>query len=133
MSLLIDDLKKQHSEIFAELKEANDLGIITKDGQYKLLSTKADLLAHLKKEDEHLYPVLRKEAETNKHLESTLDSFSSEMENISRSAFEFFEKYSDGVIDSKYVEAFETLYAALSARMKNEESVLFTEYEKIEQ
>lgn len=133
MSLLIDDLKKQHSEIFAELKEANDLGIITKDGQYKLLSTKADLLAHLKKEDEHLYPALRKEAEINKHLESTLDSFSSEMENISRSALEFFEKYSDGVIDSKYVEAFETLYAALSARMKNEESVLFAEYEKIEQ
>lgn len=133
MSLLINDLKKQHSEIFAELKEANDLGIITKDGQYKLLSTKADLLAHLKKEDEHLYPVLRKEAETNKHLESTLDSFSSEMENISRSALEFFEKYSDGVIDSKYVEAFETLYAALSARMKNEESVLFAEYEKINQ
>lgn len=133
MSLLIDDLKKQHSEIFAELKEANDLGIITKDGQYKLLSTKADLLAHLKKEDEHLYPVLRKEAEINKHLESTLDSFSSEMENISRSALEFFDKYSDGVIDSKYVEAFETLYAALSARMKNEESVLFAEYEKINQ
>jgi iron-sulfur cluster repair protein YtfE (RIC family) len=133
MSLLIDDLKKQHSEIFAELKEANALGIITKDGQYKLLSTKADLLAHLKKEDEHLYPVLKKEAEINKHLESILDSFSSEMENISRSALGFFEKYSDGVIDSKYVEAFETLYAALSARMKNEESVLFAEYEKIEQ
>ena len=133
MSLLIDDLKKQHSEIFAELKKANDLGIITKDGQYKLLSTKAALLAHLKKEDEHLYPVLRKEAEINKHLESTLDSFSSEMENISKSALEFFEKYSDGVLDSKYVEAFETLYAALSARMKNEESVLFAEYEKIEQ
>ncbi len=97
------------------------------------MSTKADLLAHLKKEDEHLYPVLKKEAEINKHLESILDSFSSEMENISRSALEFFEKYSDGVLDSKYVEAFETLYAALSARMNNEETVLFAEYEKINQ
>jgi iron-sulfur cluster repair protein YtfE (RIC family) len=133
MSELIDELKKQHSEIFAELKEANNLGVVTKEGRDKLLSTKADLLAHLKKEDEHLYPVLRKEAEKNKQTENILDSFSSEMENISRSALKFFEKYSDGVIDSKYVETFETLYAALSARMKNEESVLFAEYEKINQ
>ncbi len=133
MSVLIDQLKKEHSKIFAELKAANDLGIITKEGQDKLLSTKADLLTHLKNEDEHLYPVLRKEAEINKHLESTLDSFSSEMENITISVLEFFEKYSDGVLDSKYVDVFETLYATLSARMKNEESVLFAEYEKINQ
>lgn len=131
MSLLIDELKKQHSEIFAELKEADDLGVVTKEGRDKLLSTKADLLAHLNKEDEHLYPVLRKEARRNKQMENILDSFSSEMENISRSALGFFEKYSDGVIDSKYVETFETLYSTLNARMKNEESVLFAEYEKI--
>ncbi len=133
MSVLIDQLKKEHSKIFAELNAANDLGIITKEGQDKLLSTKADLLAHLRKEDEHLYPALRKEAEINKHLESTLDSFSSEMKNITISVLEFFKKYSDGVLDSKYVDAFETLSAALNARMKNEESVLFAEYNKIEQ
>ena len=133
MSLLIDELKKQHSEIFAELKEANDLGIVTNEGRDKLLSTKADLLAHLKKEDEYLYPVLIKEAERNKQMENILDSFSSEMENISRSALKFFDKYSDGVIDSKYVETFETLYATLSARIKNEESILFAVYEKIKQ
>lgn len=133
MSLLIGELKKQHSEIFAELKEANDLGIVTNEGRDKLLSSKVDLLAHLKKEDEHLYPVLIKEAEKNKQMENVLDSFSCEMENISRSALKFFEKYSDGVIDSKYAETFETLYAAHSARMKNEESILFAEYEKINQ
>ena len=133
MSALIDQLKKEHSEIFAELNEANDLSIITKEGQNKLFSTKADLLVHLKHEDEHLYPVLRKEAENNKHLESILNSFSSEMENISESAMKFFEKYSDQVIDSMYVESFETIFATLSARMKKEESVLFAEYEKINQ
>ncbi len=133
MSLRIEELKKQHSEIIAELEAANNLGIITKEGQDRLLSTKADLLAHLKNEDEHLYPVLRKEAEINKHLEGTLDSFSIEMENITISVLEYFGKYSDGVLDSKYVDVFETLYATLSARMKNEESVLFAEYEKINQ
>ncbi len=133
MSALIDQLIKEHSEIFAELNEADNLGIITKEGQNKLFSTKTDLLVHLKNEDEHLYPVLRKEAENNKHLESILNSFSSEMENISESAMKFFDKYTNRVIDSKYVESFETIFAILSARMKKEESILFAEYEKINQ
>ncbi len=133
MSVLIDQLMKEHSEIFAELNEADNLGIITKEGQNKLFSVKADLLVHLKSEDEHLYPVLRKEAENNKHLESILNSFSSEMEDISKSIIKFIDKYSDGVLDSKYVEAFETILATLNARMKKEESVLFAEYGKINQ
>jgi len=133
MSELIDQLIKEHSEIFAELNEADNLGIITNEGQNKLFSTKADLLVHLKNEDEQLYPILRKEAENNKHLESILNSFSSEMENISESAMKFFEKYTDQVLDSKYVESFETIFATLSTRMQKEESVLFAEYEKINQ
>ncbi len=133
MLALIDQLVKEHSEIFAELTEANSLGIITKEGQSKLFSAKADLFVHLKNEDEHLYPVLKKEAGNKKHLESILYSFSSEMENISKSVMKFIDKYSDGVLDSKYVEAFETILATLNARMKKEESVLFAEYGKINQ
>ena len=133
MLVLIDQLMKEHSEIFADLTEANNLGIITKEGQSKLFSAKADLLVHLKNEDEHLYPVLKKEAENNKHLESILNSFSSEMENVSKSVMKYIDKYSDGVLDSKYVESFETIFATLNARMKKEESILFAEYEKINQ
>ena len=91
------------------------------------------MLVHLKNEDEHLYPVHRKEAENNKNLESILNSFSSEMEDISKSVMEFIDKYSNGVLDSKYVESFESIFAILSARMKEEESVIFAEYEKISQ
>ncbi len=131
--MLIDQLIKEHSKIIADLTEANNLGIITEKGQSKLFSAKADLLEHLKNEDEHLYPVLKKEAENNKHLESILNSFSSEMENISKSVMEFIDKYSNGVLDSKYVESFESILATLSTRMKKEESVIFAEYEKINQ
>ena len=133
MLVLIDQLMKEHAEIFADLTEANNLGIITEDGQSKLFSAKADLLVHLKNEDEHLYPVLRKEAENNKNLERILNSFSSEMEDISKSVMKFIDKYSTGVLDSKYVESFELIFATLSERMKKEESVIFAEYEKISQ
>ncbi len=133
MSVLIDQLKEEHSEIFAELNEADILGIITEEGQNKLFSTRANILVHLHNEDENLYPVLRKEAENNKHLEIILSSFSSEMKNISTSVMKFIDKYSDGVLDSKYLESFETIFATLNARMKKEESILFAEYEKINQ
>ncbi len=133
MLVLIDQLIKEHSQIFDELTEANRLGIITKEGQSKLFSAKADLLVHLKNEDEHLYPILKKEAENNKNLESILNSFSSEMEDISKSVMEFIDKYSNGVLDSKYVESFDSIFATLSARMKKEESIIFAEYEKISQ
>ncbi len=133
MSALINQLIREHSVIFAELTQANNLGIITDEGQSKLFSAKADLLVHLKNEDEHLYPVLRKEAEKNKNLESILNSFSSEMKDISKSVMKFIDKYSNGVLDSKYVESFESIFKTLRARMKKEESVIFVEYEKITQ
>ena len=133
MLVLIDQLIKEHFKILADLTEANNLGIITEKGQSKLFSAKADLLEHLKNEDEHLYPVLRKEAENNKNLEIILNTFSNEMEDISISIMKFIDKYSNGVLDSKYVVSFESIFATLSARIKKEESVIFVEYEKINQ
>ncbi len=131
MLVLIDQLIKEHSQIFADFTEANRLGIITKEGRRKLFAAKADLLKHLKKEDEHLYPILRKEAESNKNLEIILNTFSSEMENISKSVLRFIDKYSNGVLDSMYVDSFESIFATLGERIKKEESIIFAEYEKI--
>ena len=66
-------------------------------------------------------------------FESILNSFSSEMEDISKSVMKFIDKYSNGVLDSKYVESFDSIFATLRERMKKEESVIFAEYEKISQ
>ena len=62
MSALIEELKREHAKIIAMLNEVKELGILSKEGQSRLMSAKKSLLAHLKKEDEQLYPVLRKEA-----------------------------------------------------------------------
>ncbi len=97
MSVLIEELKKEHSEIVATLKEVKELGISSKEGQDKLMSAKVSLLAHIKKEEEQFYPVLRKEAKTNKQLESILDLLAVGMMDASRVALEFFDKYSRGV------------------------------------
>ncbi len=129
MSVLIEELKKDHSEIVAILKEVKELGILSKEGQAKLLSVKESLLAHLNKEDEQLYPVLIKKAEQIKHLNTALDLCAIDMENVSRVVQEFFDKYSRGVSGKELQKEFENLCEALDKRVRNEEAILYDEYE----
>ncbi len=131
MSALIEEFKREHAEIIAMLNEVKELGILSKEGQARLMSIKAHLLAHLKKEDEKLYPVLRNEAEDNERLKNTLDLFALDMEKVSSVVQKLFDKYSEGVFDEEFPAEFESLSAALIARIRNEEDALYEEYEEI--
>ena len=133
MSALIDEFKKDHSEIIDTLKEIKELGVLSEEGQAKLISAKESLLEHLKKEDELLYPVLKKEAEHNEKLKELLDVFAKDMENVSRVVMDFFDKYSEDVIDSAVTDEFEHLFAAFRNRIRHEEDILYEEHEKINQ
>ena len=66
MSELIEEFKVEHSKILALLNEVKKLGIHSEEGRSRLLSAKESLMEHLNKENEQLYPILRKEAEHNK-------------------------------------------------------------------
>ena len=46
---------------------------------------------------------------------------------------DFFGKYTEGAIDSKFEGEFEHLLAALRTRIMNEENFLYSEYEKLDQ
>ncbi len=131
MSALIEEFKREHSEIVAILKEVDELGILSKEGQAKLMSIKASLLEHLWNENERLYPVLWKEAERNNDLKNILDLFAVEMEDVSRVVQEFFDKYHGGVIDEDFPREFERLFTAISKRVMNEEDILYGVYEEL--
>ncbi|MCR4290731.1 MAG: hemerythrin domain-containing protein [Candidatus Scalindua sp.] len=134
MSILIEELKKEHSEILTALNEVKELGILSKEGQDKLMSLEVSLLAHLGIEDDQLYPTLKKEAEHNSSIKDTLNLFAMDMENVSKTVLEFFEKYSDGFsgMNTKELsEDFENLLTALTKRIRNEEESLYEEYETL--
>jgi hypothetical protein len=131
MSELIEEFKVEHSKILALLNEVKKLGIHSEEGRSRLISAKESLVEHLNKENEQLYPVLRKEAEHNKTLQNELDIFAIEPEYLTRVVLEFFDDYSGGAIDKDFQINFESLYAALNARIRNEEEALYEEYEKI--
>ena len=52
MSALIEELKREHTKIIDMLNEVKELGILSKEGQARLMSAKKCLVEHLKKEDE---------------------------------------------------------------------------------
>ncbi len=132
MPSLIEELKKEHSEIVAILNEVEGLDMLSKEGQANLLPAKERFLTHLKKEDRQLYPVLIKEAENNKQLEIALDLCAIDMENVSRIVLKFFDKYSRRAFSGTEIQReFENLFTSLDKRIRNEEDILYYEYERL--
>ena len=133
MAKLIEVLKKEHTVIAETLDKARSQGLTSKGGQNSLLAVKMGLLAHLKKEDVLLYPVLNKAAESDANLKRTLETFAKDMEGISRAALEFFEKYSDGGLGLEFGRDFGKFYALLTQRVSKEENIIFKKYDELNQ
>ena len=129
MSALIEEYKKDHSEIIEELKEVEKLGILTNEGHAKLMFLTVDLLKHLWHEDEWLYPVLRKASEHNKKLKEILSFFINGLGAVHGEVLEFMYKYYKGDLTSKFHREYERLFEALNKRMRYAEILLFDDFD----
>lgn len=133
MSNLVTELKEDHKKIVAVLAEVKAKGITSKEGVQVLVSAKAALLAHLKKEDTFLYPELRKAAQSNSGLKSTLDVFAKDMDKITAEVLAFFDKYSNGGSGIEFAKDIGHLLSVLGARIQREENSLYSEFDKLPQ
>lgn len=133
MSNLVAELKGEHETIVKILTDVKELGITSKEGQGLLISAKSGLLAHLAKEDSQLYPRLKKEAETNASLKITLDTYANEMNNISKAALDFFDKYASGGDGLEFAKDFGHLFAVLASRIRKEEAIIYAKYDELAQ
>jgi hypothetical protein len=131
MSELIEEFKKEHSKIIEAFKEVKELGVITHMGQEKLVSVKSCLIEHFNKEDEKFYPVLYKAAEQNKKLKELLELLANSLQALSIDVTRFFDKYSRGLLDTLFEKEFENLFVAICKRMRQEEFILYDEYNKL--
>ena len=131
MSTLVESLKIQHLAILNMLTEVGQLGIGTKEGQAKLLAAKTTLIAHLQREDQALYPALRKASESNESLQETLTLFAKDMERITTQVIHFFEQYAQGGSGMTFAQDFGVLSAMLQTRISREEGILYQEYNKL--
>ena len=131
MSALIEGFKKEHFEILEALRGVKELGVLTEEGQAKLMSEIEDLLKHLWSEDQWLYPVLLKASKHNKKLEEILSVFANGLGGIHEEMLNFVTKYSKGVKDNNFQRDNERLFDALSKRIGYEETILYDEYNKL--
>lgn len=130
MSHLIKDLKIEHVQLLQIFNDVKSIGVQSIEGKEKLISAKDIFLSHLKKEDESLYPVLRKRALTDQHLMSLLDTFATDMDQITKRTLDFFEKYKGEGFSAGFESDFSMLYGEISGRIRKEESILYEEFEK---
>ena len=70
---LVEELRNEHISIAEAVNNIEKLGIYTREGVRELLYAKMDFLAHIKKEDEELYPKLRKIAKYSREFKIKLD------------------------------------------------------------
>lgn len=131
MSQLVDELKRDHVQIVALFEQLKTLGVAGKEGQAKLLSSKQLLLAHLKKEDERLYPALREAAAKNEAVKRLLDTFAKDMTEISGAVLQFFDKYAQGGSGFEFSKDYGKVVGTLGVRVQREENILYKEYDKL--
>jgi hypothetical protein len=153
MSALIDRLKLEHAEIIDLLLRAKLLDVRSEDGQKMLLESKDRILSHLREEDGELYPFLRTKAMNDKDLRTDLDYFEEDMKRVTKVAVHFYDRYSEeslkktetsksilgrfkrkkpeNRVQEHFVQDFEKLHRILLDRIRQEENVLYTAYEKL--
>ncbi|MBI5101999.1 MAG: hemerythrin domain-containing protein [Nitrospirae bacterium] len=152
MSSLTEELRAEHAEIVDMLLRVKLLNIATPDGQQKLMEFRDRLLAHLKKEDDRLYPSLNLAGADDPGLKSLLDESEQHMSQVSLNVINFYDKYSGyraekdlgskgirsflrpgpPVIEQdEFLKDFENIYQGLLVRLDKEERVLFMAFESL--
>lgn len=128
MKDLIPELKSEHKTILDILGQVRTFGISSRGGQESFLAARDLLLAHVRKEDEHYYPELRKAAESRQELRITLDYFVADMEAVSKRAMRVFDKYAQGGDEAEFAGELKLLYVLLRDRIQTEEETLFEKF-----
>lgn len=133
MQGLIHESKCEHARIEEMFARARDTGITNSEAHQILIAAQEELIAHLQKEDEKLYPVLKRAATVDPLLRQTLEYYARDLEAITSDAVAFFQRYSteDAANDIEFAKAFGHLYSAISRRIRNEEKTLYPAYEKM--
>ncbi len=131
MSRLTTELKADHQRIIGALGTAKGLGISTPEGHAALMSARDQLLQHLKKEDDQLYPVLRGAAIEDAEMRRMVDYFSRDMEMIAPAVMAFFDKYGQPTASPAFTADFERFFTLLMGRIQKEQTVLFEAFDNL--
>ncbi|MCL6473364.1 MAG: hemerythrin domain-containing protein [Firmicutes bacterium] len=124
---LIDQLRLEHTELSTSFGSLRDIDISTAEGREKLKSIKVTLLAHLRRDNEELYPKLREVASNDQKLQRTIEWFTRDTARISAVLILFLDQYADGGSKIAFMRDFKRLNTILNALIKQEEQLILDE------
>jgi iron-sulfur cluster repair protein YtfE (RIC family) len=125
-SQFFNQLKQEHRLILDTLLEVKKLGVHTMEGRNALTAARDLLCRHFQKEDELIYPEMRKAAGEDPDKQKIIREFIEEMKEITHDCFAFFDKYTMSGGGFEFMRDFDRLYNELESRLKKEQSILFT-------
>jgi len=128
---LVAELQAEHGKILSSLQSVRNAGLASEQAGELLHKVQVDLIAHLKKEDDLLYPFLRAHASDSETLSGLLSVLSEEMSEISEFVSEFFELFTTSPQSKKLPGLFLQLGNRLFKRIRLEEGTLYPEFERL--
>ncbi len=135
MNNIIDTLKSEHMEVQNVLRKLQSGNVTGKESLQLIFEFKEKLVAHIKKEDELLYPELERLAQENLELKLTLDMFRDEMVQISEELNNFLNHYPDVASienrKSDFIKDISKMIVLIKNRIIKEEVIIFKQYQKI--
>ena len=131
---LISKLHKDHQKLVELIKtthEAIEADNVKKSKKY-LIKLRMAILEHFMEEDIKLYLYLKKYHKEEINTLRTIETFEETIKEIQKDILSFLSKYSkeETELDAKFKEKFLVIVQKLSARIKTEESKLYTLYIK---
>jgi hemerythrin-like domain-containing protein len=131
MDRLIEDLKKEHLELF-ELLEAfkKGRGVDGTGWKEKLFAARKLFQEHLKKEDEQLYPRLLSKWSGDRSMENIVQKYVEDMKKISMETMAFLDRYNTTSSGSDFMKDYAEMMIDMKSRIHDEEEKLFKELEK---
>jgi len=133
---LIKELNADHARLASTLGRIGERATLDEEAVRLLKEARAQLVAHLAKEDRELYPDMRAAAEKNENLRETLKVMGHEMEDISAKAISLIDGWIAGkgagsVPAGRFAEDFAWLFSLLKDRILREENKLYAKYLKL--
>lgn len=131
MAGLTPELREEHEQLLVVLDLAKRSDLSSPEARELLGSARSMVLAHLRKEDIELYPVLKTAALKDASLKGTLELFAADMADISHVAISFFKKCEQPRAGRDWAHDFGLVVSRLQSRIRREEEFLFPLYDKI--
>lgn len=131
MDGLIAKLQVEHEQLLAVFDIARRSDLSSPEAQELVRSARSMLLAHLRKEDLELYPVLQTAGLKDAHLKETLELFASDMTDISHVVISFFKKFEQRGAGLDWAHDFGLVVSRLRSRIRREEELLYPLYGKL--